>query len=83
MTVKNNFLIFCQNVKALRLSNHLTKKQMAHIMGISPKTLNKIEALELPKITVDKLDRLINHFHRSVEEICQIPFSQWPFKEAE
>ena len=26
MTVKTIFLIFCQNVKALRLSNHLTKE---------------------------------------------------------
>lgn len=83
MEQKNHFLIFCQNVKALRLSNHLTKREMSHILGVCPKTLNKIEALECPKITVDKLDRLINHFHRSVEEICQIPFSQWSSKEAE
>jgi transcriptional regulator with XRE-family HTH domain len=40
--------IFCQNVKYLRAKNRLSKKNMAHILGIGIGSLNKLEQGILP-----------------------------------
>jgi len=39
---------FCHNVKLLRQQSHLTKRQMAQLLGISVDSLNKLECGQLP-----------------------------------
>ncbi len=83
MEKRNYFLVFCRNVKAVRQSCGMTKKQMSRILGVSPKTFNRIEAEEVPNIKVDQLDRFITHFHLNVEKACQIPFELWDKQDEE
>lgn len=80
MEQKNYFITFCENVRALRVLKRLSKAQMARIMGISTKTLNKIEAGQMPRLEVMRINRLLNYFHLTVEEICSIPFQRWKNK---
>ena len=80
MEQENYFITFCENVRALRVLKRLSKAQMARIMGISTKTLNKIEAGQMPRLEVMRINRLLNYFHLTVEEICSIPFQRWKNK---
>ncbi len=43
MQNKNEFLIFCKNIRLLREKYNFSKKEMAKILGISEKTLSLIE----------------------------------------
>ena len=45
---KNDSSIFCYNVAMLRKQHHLSKKQMAKILGIGIGSLNKLESGILP-----------------------------------
>ena len=55
--------LFMKNVSALRKSYGYTKSRMANILGISVKTLNKIEACEFPsRLTVNIIYNLHKHF---------------------
>ena len=40
--------IFCENIKKLRKQNHLSKREMARILHISPKSLTQIENNTIP-----------------------------------
>jgi len=56
-------LVLMKNIKYLRIRNGLTKKEMAKIIGVGIKSLNKIEKEELPKrFTVKILYRIYEHF---------------------
>ena len=46
---KNNILILCENIKFLRIKNNLSKKEMAQKLGISDKSITKIESGDLPR----------------------------------
>ena len=48
---------FCKNIKNLRISNNLSKKDMAQRLGISIRTLNIIESGELPKRLSTKITK--------------------------
>lgn len=53
----------CQNIAKLRKAHRLTRKQMAEIMGISTKSLEKIESGILPlRFGCNALVRLRNAF---------------------
>lgn len=63
MNDKDGRIIFCENVKKLRLTHKLTKKRMAEIMGVSVKTLTKIENCEFPKrLSVIVAIKLMQYF---------------------
>lgn len=49
MAISDEIAVFCGNVKILREQHGLTKSEMARIMGVSPASLRRIEAGELPK----------------------------------
>ena len=60
---------FCENVKMLRERSGLSKKEMAEIMGIGIKSLEKIENGVLPPRTgVDVLIRLSQKFDIRLHE---------------
>ena len=48
MKSEDQFLILCQNIRYLRKANGLSKAKMARILGISVKTLTKLEQDALP-----------------------------------
>jgi len=56
-------VIFCQNIKALREKNSISKKKMAEIWGIGLTSLSKIEQNILPpRLKVDIISKLSKHF---------------------
>ncbi len=55
--------IFCNNVRMLRMEHHLTKKEMARIMGIGVQSLSKIEnGILPPRMSGNVLFRLHRYF---------------------
>lgn len=54
--------IFRQNVIYLRRVHGLTKSQMAAILGISARTLSRLEAGEPVRMNAGMLIRLCDHF---------------------
>ena len=64
MSVENNLLLLCENIKLLRAKNNLSKKEMAQKLGISIKSITKIESGVLPRsvnaITLYKIHKVFN-----------------------
>ena len=64
MSVENNLLLLCENIKLLRAKNNLSKKEMAQKSGISIKSITKIESGVLPRsvnaITLYKIHKVFN-----------------------
>ncbi len=61
---------FCENIKILRISNDLSKKEMAQRLGISVRTLNIIESGELPKRLSTKIIFIIvDNFNVKPEDL--------------
>ena len=61
---------FCQNICYLRQKNKINKKQMASIMHVSPCTLERIEAGEIPdKLLVDVFERLAICFDLHIADL--------------
>ncbi|MBQ3023661.1 MAG: helix-turn-helix transcriptional regulator [Clostridia bacterium] len=59
-------MIFCKNVKILRLKNNLTQMEMAHICGIGVKSLSSIEkGIIPPRLSVSILVSISNYFRIS------------------
>ena len=59
------------NILYLRKSNHISKREMAEILGIGIKTLTKLEQGVLPaRLSVEVLFRIKDHF--GVSLICQV-----------
>lgn len=70
MNKKLELNIFCQNVRILRENNNLSKKEMAEKLGISTKSLNKIESGVVPKrLSCDILAYIYLNFGVDVIEI--------------
>ncbi len=72
MSVKNNIWILCENIKLLRAKNNLSKKEMAQKLGISIKSITKIESGMLPRsinaITLYKIHKV---FNISIEDLLE------------
>ena len=67
--MKNEMENFCMAVKNLRTKHHLSKTAMAKILGISPSSLNKLEAGVMPRISSEVVFRMMDYFHISVKEV--------------
>lgn len=63
-TTNDNIMkILSHNILYLRTKNHITKKEMAKILGIGIITLNKIEQGFLPpRLSVEILFRIRDYF---------------------
>ena len=48
MKKETEIMFFCENIKALRKINNLSKKEMAKLIGIGTKSLTLIENGRLP-----------------------------------
>ena len=56
--------VFCRNISGLRKQYGYSKKEMAQLLGIGIRSLNKIECGVLPpRLTVDVLFAVYEHFH--------------------
>ena len=63
MNIKKDIQIFCENVKSIRRSNHLTQKEMAAILGIGVHSLSRLEKGEMPRrMGVKVLFNIHKHF---------------------
>lgn len=63
MNIKKDMQFFCENVKSIRRSNHLTQKEMAEILGIGVHSLSRLEKGELPRrMSVKVLFNIHKHF---------------------
>ena len=66
-------IIFCQNIKALREKNGISKKEMAKILEVGVKSLSEIEQNILPpRLKVDIISKLSKHFKISPRELFDI-----------
>ena len=73
MKETNDEKILCQNIKFLRQKHKLTKTQMSNILGISIRTLNRIENGILPsRISCEVLFRIQSNFGIRARELFQI-----------
>ena len=67
---KDTVEIFSKNVKWLRKTNKLSKKQMSEILNIGLGSLNKIEKEILPqRLSVNVLFTIKNHFGISAKRM--------------
>ena len=48
MKTEEEIVVFCQNIKKLRESHHLSKRSMASKLGVGIRTLTSIESGVLP-----------------------------------
>ena len=63
LCMNNEIRIFCNNIKALRQQNKLTKVKMCKILRISTRSLNMIEnGILPPKISCEVLIRACRYF---------------------
>ena len=70
MNIEKETAVLSANVKYLRAHYHLTKAEMAGIMGVCLKTLSTLENGEMPKkLKCDALIRLSTHFHLPVNDL--------------
>ena len=54
---------FCENIKAIRKANKLTKKKMAEKLGIDKNDLSILEKGKVPdELSVDVLTKIYKHF---------------------
>lgn len=58
-----NIRYFCENIKAIRKANKLTKKKMAEKLGIDKNDLSILEKGKVPdELSVDVLTKIYKHF---------------------
>ena len=63
MNEKDDVQILCQNIKFLRQKHNLSKTQMSQILGVSIKTLNRLEDGFLPpRISCELIFRIQRQF---------------------
>ena len=54
---------FCENIKAIRKANKLTKEKMAQKLGIDKRNLSILEKGKVPdELSVDVLIKIYKHF---------------------
>lgn len=70
MDHKEQLLIFCKNIRALRKYYNLSKEKMARLLGISVTSLTKIENGKVPdRLSCNILVRIYNIFGIKMSEI--------------
>ncbi len=63
MKTNEMFDFFCKNVKIIREQNHLSKKEMAKILGIGLKSLSSIENGKIPpRLKAEVLIKIYRYF---------------------
>ncbi len=62
MKNKNEFLIFSDNIRLLRVKYNISKREMAKILGVSVKTLSLIENDVIPRISVEVVFKTARYF---------------------
>ncbi len=76
-TNKNELDNVLDNIKWLRRNNNISKKQMAKILGIGLKTLNKIEDGEMPpRLGAGILCNISKHFGISSYKLFEQNFHE-------
>ena len=69
---KDELAIFSKNVAYLRKNNNLTAKEMASVMGISEKSLLRIENGQIYKrLSVIVIFKLAHHFKYKVYQMFE------------
>ena len=64
MSTKLEIKLFCQNIKTLRTSYHLSKKSMAKLLSIGTASLTKIESGVLPpRLSCEILTKIYTVFN--------------------
>ena len=72
MSAENNIIILCENIKALRIKNNLSKKEMAQKIGIGIKSLTAIESGILPRsVNATTLYKIHKEFGISIENLLE------------
>lgn len=70
MNIEKETAVLSANVKYLREHYHLTRAEMAGIMGVGLNTLSTLENGEMPKrLKSDSLILLSRHFHLPVNDL--------------
>lgn len=70
MSCEKEMKAFCNNIRILRITNGLPKKEMCVIMKIGIKTLNKLENGEIPpRLSADILYYVGKHFDLRVSDL--------------
>lgn len=70
MTTKDEWENFSQNIRRTREKDGLSKARMAKILGVSPRTLAKLEAGILPpRVSVDIVFRLAGYCGKNPCEV--------------
>ena len=63
MKTEEEIVVFCQNIKKLRESHHLSKRSMASKLGVGIRTLISIESGVLPpRVGCSVLKNIHEHF---------------------
>ena len=63
MNKETEIMLFCENIKSIRKTNKLSKKEMAKLIGIGTKSLTLIENGRLPpKLGCDVLFEIQKEF---------------------
>lgn len=63
MNKETEIMLFCENIKSIRKTNKLSKKEMAKLIGIGTKSLTLIENGRLPpKLGCDVLFEIQKKF---------------------
>lgn len=74
MKHRGELTYFCQQVMALRQMHHLSKQDMASIMGIGVKRLNRIEQLDFPEsLDATALVYLSDYFQIPIQDLFAPP----------
>lgn len=69
--IKDELKILCENIKYLRQSEKLSKRDMANIMQFSVNSLRRIEAGGMPNIGAYALIRTAAPFHLHPADLFQ------------
>ena len=63
---------FCRNIRDLRITNNLSKKEMAKKLNVSLYVLNKLEKGEMPKrLSVDIIYTIIKNFNVKASDLFE------------
>ena len=63
MEKESDAIILCQNIKFLRQKHNLSKTQMSQFLGVSIKTLNRLEdGILPPRISCELIFRIQRQF---------------------
>ena len=70
MKTDKELAIFCQNIAYLRRKHNLTKTQMSAMLGVSIRTLNRIENGIFPeRLGISILEKILLNFRISPSKI--------------